>query len=168
MTSLHKCKLKVPTIFFFWEIFLWGSSSKQWNTYLFRKEIPAYDRCRSLILQNAKNFTFLTCYFALFRNCWYSCYHSTHCTRKLRISSVNANPQKVANLVTFTREILNGKLPFSAVTRKTCQNFTDMGFSESSRNKKCPYSELLWSLFSPNAGKYGPEYGNFSRSDILT
>ena len=22
--------------------------------------------------------------------------------------------------------------------------------------KKCPYSELFWSIFSPNAGKYGP------------
>ena len=23
--------------------------------------------------------------------------------------------------------------------------------------EKCPYSELFWSVFSPNAGKYGPE-----------
>ena len=23
--------------------------------------------------------------------------------------------------------------------------------------KKCPYSELFWSVFSPNVGKYGPE-----------
>ena len=23
--------------------------------------------------------------------------------------------------------------------------------------ENCPYSELFWSLFSPNAGKYGPE-----------
>ena len=33
--------------------------------------------------------------------------------------------------------------------------------------KKCPYSEFFWSIFSPNAGKYGQsnsEYGHFSRS----
>ena len=23
--------------------------------------------------------------------------------------------------------------------------------------EKCPYSEFFWSVFSPNAGKYGPE-----------
>ena len=23
--------------------------------------------------------------------------------------------------------------------------------------EKCPYSELFWPVFSPNAGKYGPE-----------
>ena len=22
--------------------------------------------------------------------------------------------------------------------------------------EKCPYSEIFWSVFSPNAGKYGP------------
>ena len=35
--------------------------------------------------------------------------------------------------------------------------------------KKCPYLELYWSVFSPNAGKYGQnnyEYGHFSRSNI--
>ena len=33
--------------------------------------------------------------------------------------------------------------------------------------KKCPYSELFWSIFSPNVGKYGQnnsEYGHLSRS----
>ena len=24
-------------------------------------------------------------------------------------------------------------------------------------HKNCPYSELFWSIFSPNAGKWGPE-----------
>ena len=28
---------------------------------------------------------------------------------------------------------------------------------ESPLREKCPYSELFWSVFSPNAGKYGPE-----------
>ena len=26
--------------------------------------------------------------------------------------------------------------------------------------KECPYSELFWSVFSPNAGKYGPKTPN--------
>ena len=36
--------------------------------------------------------------------------------------------------------------------------------------KKCPYSELFWSVFSPNAGKYGPEnseHGHILYSDFL-
>ena len=28
---------------------------------------------------------------------------------------------------------------------------------QGSLRKKCPYSELFWSIFSPNEGKYGPE-----------
>ena len=38
----------------------------------------------------------------------------------------------------------------------TILHFT-LGFSESSLSKKCPYSELLWAVYSPNAEKYGPE-----------
>ena len=33
-----------------------------------------------------------------------------------------------------------------------------------------PYSELLWSVFSPNVGKYGPEnteYGHFFHAVVL-
>ena len=29
-------------------------------------------------------------------------------------------------------------------------------FCNQSLREKCPYSEFLWSVFSPNAGKYGP------------
>ena len=36
--------------------------------------------------------------------------------------------------------------------------------------EKCPYSEFFWSVFSPNAGKYGPEnseYRHYSSSAQL-
>ena len=31
-----------------------------------------------------------------------------------------------------------------------------------SLRKKCPYSEVFWSVFSPNVAKYALEYGHFS------
>ena len=37
-------------------------------------------------------------------------------------------------------------------------------FAALTLREKCLYSELFWSVFSPNAGKYGPEnyeYGLF-------
>ena len=30
-------------------------------------------------------------------------------------------------------------------------------FECESQREKCPYSKFFWSVFSPNAGKYGPE-----------
>ena len=49
-------------------------------------------------------------------------------------------------------------------------------FLRLAQRENCPYSELFWSafsrirtvsIFSPIAGKYGPEYGHFLRSVSL-
>ena len=51
------------------------------------------------------------------------------------------NLQKIVDLVTLTKEILNGKLHFYAVPPLISE----------------PFSPYL-SVFSPNARKYGPKY----------
>ena len=33
--------------------------------------------------------------------------------------------------------------------------------SRNSLREKCPYSKFFWSVFSPNAGKYGPEKSEY-------
>ena len=48
----------------------------------------------------------------------------------------------------------------NAVYARTLANF----LRSKNLRKKCLYSEIFWSVFSPNAGKY--EYGHISRSDL--
>ena len=47
------------------------------------------------------------------------------------------------------------KKMFQLKSSKTSKN--KLTFTEVPLCKKCPYSELFWSVFSPNAGKYGLE-----------
>ena len=76
-----------------------------------------------------------------------------YCTKKqsfpLRISE---------ELVTFTEEILNGKLHFLCSesfwgTRQYLQNRKICSLS--TLRKKCPYSELFWSVFFGTRTEYG-------------
>ena len=51
-------------------------------------------------------------------------YGTTQKMKDLRISSINViNPQEAADLVTFTEEILNGKLHFLCSVRKTVKSY---------------------------------------------
>ena len=41
------------------------------------------------------------------------------------------------------------KTPFISINK--------IKYDTNTLRNRCPYLELLWSVFSPNAGKYGPE-----------
>ena len=83
------------------------------------------------------------------------------------------NPQFYADLVIFTKEILNGKLHFLCsgilvlITGKfgNCLHSANIisNVGSCALRKNCPYSEFFWSVFCRIWNEYGEKYVKFSR-----